>query len=117
MVTFLLSDSVLDSRAGRLQLGTDTLLSKLAIQVREDAQTLDRLLTPFVKVEREHVDYSSIKDHIKSMQAVFQEVNGSLLPDSMQLPSPPDTIFQAEMLGSMNDRPLRVLSLGGFMCV
>lgn len=51
------------------------------------------------------------------MQAVFQEVNGTLLPDSMQIPAPPDTIFQAEMLTSKNDRPLRVLSLGEFMRV
>jgi hypothetical protein len=53
---------------------------------------------------------------VKGTQSVFQGVNELLFPNAKTLPSIPDELFKAEMLSTqtVNERPLRVLSLGKF---
>ncbi|CAI4216176.1 unnamed protein product [Parascedosporium putredinis] len=62
---------------------------------------------------RDPLRYGQTKDTIMSIQEVFQEVNSSIFPESMQISTPDNALlFRAEMLTSVGERPLRVLSLG-----
>ena len=64
-------------------------------------------------VARDPLEFGQTKETVLSIQEVFQEVNSSILPDSMQISTPPkELLFRAEMLTSAGDKPLRVLSLG-----
>ncbi|KAJ4243526.1 hypothetical protein NW757_011165 [Fusarium falciforme] len=65
-------------------------------------------------VARDPLEFGQTKETVLSIQEVFQEVNSSILPDSMQISTPPkELLFRAEMLTSAGDKPLRVLSLDG----
>jgi hypothetical protein len=63
-------------------------------------------------VERSPLDYGHIVSSIKGMSNVFQDINKTLLPDSIRIASVPKTLFQAEMIDMSDDRPLRVLCVG-----
>lgn len=62
---------------------------------------------------RKALQYGQTKQTVLSIQEVFDEVNSTILPNSMQISAPPsDLLFRAEMLTSASEKPLRVLSLG-----
>ncbi|KAK3995228.1 acyl transferase/acyl hydrolase/lysophospholipase [Cladorrhinum sp. PSN332] len=65
------------------------------------------------KVKRASLEYGSVVTEVKSIQSIFEEVNSSLFPESMQISGVPNSLFKAEMLTSHNGTPLRVLSLDG----
>ncbi|EMT71987.1 acyl transferase/acyl hydrolase/lysophospholipase [Fusarium oxysporum II5] len=65
-------------------------------------------------VPRKALQYGQTKQTVLSIQEVFDEVNSTILPNSMQISAPPsDLLFRAEMLTSASEKPLRVLSLDG----
>lgn len=61
---------------------------------------------------RKPLEYGQVVSNVQAVQDVFQEVNSSLLVDSLQISGIPDGLFRAEMINTSNDRLLRVLSLG-----
>jgi hypothetical protein len=66
-----------------------------------------------ITVPRKALQYGQTKQTVLSIQEVFDEVNTSILPNSMQISAPPsDLLFRAEMLTTAGEKPLRVLSLG-----
>ncbi|KAL1857625.1 hypothetical protein Daus18300_010265 [Diaporthe australafricana] len=63
-------------------------------------------------VTRDPLRFGQTKNAVLGIQDVFREINNQLVPDDMLLSTPPkDMLFRAEMLTSVNDDPIRVLSL------